>query len=49
MEQVKAYNDIFGSPTLSYGPNKRQGSNESFLVQVQNGKWVSLLKEPLRY
>jgi len=49
MEQVTAYNDIFGSPTLSYGPKKRQGSNESFLVQVQNGKWVSVLKQPLSY
>jgi len=49
MEQVTAYNDIFGSPTLSYGPKKRQGSNESFLVQVQNGKWVSVLKQPLGY
>jgi len=49
MEKITAYNDIFGSPTLSYGPNKRQGSNESFLVQIQNGKWVSVLPKPLSY
>jgi len=49
MEQVKAYDDIFGSPTLSYGPMKRQGSNESFLVQVKGGKWVSVLQKPLGY
>jgi branched-chain amino acid transport system substrate-binding protein len=49
MEQIKAYNDIFGSPTLSYGPNKRQGSNESFLVQVRSAKWVPVLPKPLGY
>jgi len=49
IEKVTAYNDIFGSPTLSYGPKKRQGSNESFLVQIHNGKWVSVLPKPLGY
>jgi branched-chain amino acid transport system substrate-binding protein len=49
VEKVTAYNDIFGSPTLSYGPKKRQGSNESFLVQIRNGKWVSVLPKPLGY
>jgi branched-chain amino acid transport system substrate-binding protein len=49
VEKVSAYNDIFGSPTLSYGPKKRQGSNESFLVQIRNSKWVSVLPKPLGY
>lgn len=49
VEKVTAYNDIFGSPTLSYGPKKRQGSNESFLVQIRNSKWVSVLPKPLGY
>jgi branched-chain amino acid transport system substrate-binding protein len=49
MEEVKDYRDIFGSPPASYGPQKRQGSNESFLVQIQNGKWVPVLKDALSY
>ena len=49
IEKVTAYNDIFGSPTLSYGPTKRQGSNESFLVQIRGGKWVSVQQKPLGY
>ena len=42
MEQIKGYRDIFGGPVQSFGPDKRQGSNESFLSQVQNGRWVRI-------
>jgi branched-chain amino acid transport system substrate-binding protein len=49
MEQVKDHRDIFGSPPMSYGPNRRQGSNESFLVQVRSGKWVPVMPESLGY
>jgi len=31
--------DIFGSAQGSFGPNKRQGSNESRLSQLQDGRW----------
>ena len=41
-EQIKGYRDIFGGPVQSFGPDKRQGSNESFLSQVQNGRWVRI-------
>ena len=41
-EQMTEYRDIFGGPVASFGPNKRQGSNESFLAQVQNGRWVRI-------
>ena len=41
-EQIKGYRDIFGGPVQSFGPKKRQGSNESFLSQVQSGRWVRI-------
>ncbi|MDF1734355.1 MAG: ABC transporter substrate-binding protein [Minwuia sp.] len=41
-EQIKGYRDIFGGPVQSFGPKKRQGSNESFLSQVQGGRWVRI-------
>lgn len=49
MESIKDYEDIFGSPKMTYGPDKRQGSNESFLVQVHDSKWVPVLKQPIGY
>jgi branched-chain amino acid transport system substrate-binding protein len=50
LEGVKDYQDIFGSPKMTFAADKHQGSNESFLTQVQKGKWVPLLdKKPLGY
>ena len=49
MESIKDYEDIFGSPRMSFGPHKRQGSNESFLVQVHDQKWTPVLTEPVGY
>jgi branched-chain amino acid transport system substrate-binding protein len=49
MESIKDYHDIFGSPPMSFGPHKRQGSNESFLAQVRNGHWVAVSPEPIGY
>ncbi len=49
MEKIKNYQDIFGSPKMSFGPKRHQGSNESFLAQVRGGKWVPVLKDPLSY
>ena len=50
LEGVKGYEDIFGSPKMTFAADKHQGSNESFLTQVQKGKWVPLLdKKPLGY
>lgn len=42
IESIKDYKDIFGAPTMSFSAEKHQGSNESFLAQVQKGKWVTL-------
>jgi len=49
MESIKDYHDIFGSPPMSFGPQKRQGSNESFLAQVHDGHWVPVSPEPIGY
>ncbi|MBS0560089.1 MAG: ABC transporter substrate-binding protein [Proteobacteria bacterium] len=49
MEQIKNYQDIFGSPKMSYGPMRRQGSNESFLTVVKDGRFVPVSTTPLGY
>lgn len=49
MEGIKNFDDIFGSPSMSYGPNIRQGSNKSYVAVVKNGKWEQSLKEPIGY
>ncbi len=49
MESIKNFDDIFGSPSMSYGPNIRQGSNKSYVAVVKNGKWEQSLKEPIGY
>jgi hypothetical protein len=30
---------MFPGPTLSYGPDRHQGSSASFLARVENGRW----------
>ena len=40
IESIDDYQDIFGGPVLSFGPEKRFGTDESFLAQVQDGRWV---------
>jgi branched-chain amino acid transport system substrate-binding protein len=49
MEGIKDYRDIFGSPVISFSPTKHQGSNQSFLCVVKNGKWEIVEGEPLGY
>ena len=41
LESIKDYQHPFGGPMISFGPRKHLGSNESVLLQVQNGRWVS--------
>lgn len=41
-DAISGYHDIFGGPAIGFGPDKRQGSNQSFLSQVQNGRWVRI-------
>ncbi len=40
LESVKGYRDIFNGPEVSFGPNKHQGANSSFLAVVKGGRWV---------
>ena len=49
MEGIKDYHDIFGSPPMTFGPTKHQGSNEAFLSMVRNGHWEQVEKTPLGY
>jgi branched-chain amino acid transport system substrate-binding protein len=49
LENIKDYKDIFNSPTMNFSADKHQGSNESFLAQVQKGKWVQIGTKSLGY
>lgn len=49
LEAVKGYKDIFGSPPISFGPDRHWGSNESFLAQVKGGKWIKAVDTPIGY
>ena len=40
MESIRGYKDIFNGPEISFGPDKRQGANSSFLAIVKGGRWV---------
>lgn len=42
LESIKNYRDIFNGPEQSYGPDKHQGANSSFLAVVKGGRWVRL-------
>jgi hypothetical protein len=33
---------IFPGPTISFGPNKHQGSTTTFLSKVEGGRWTSV-------
>jgi branched-chain amino acid transport system substrate-binding protein len=41
LEGIQGYQHPFGGPVISFGPQKHLGSDESILLQIQNGKWVS--------
>jgi branched-chain amino acid transport system substrate-binding protein len=49
MEGIKDWHDIFGSPGMTFSSTKHQGSNESFLCVVKNGKWVPMSTSPYGY
>ncbi|MBP7064337.1 ABC transporter substrate-binding protein [Ferrovibrio sp.] len=48
MDSIKGYRDIFGGPVVNFGPEKRQGSDEAFLFQVQKGRFV-MIDGPVNY
>ncbi len=47
MESIKSYKSPFFGPTRSYSPKSHQGTNQSQLVQIRNGKWQSPINRPL--
>ncbi len=49
MEKIHNYKDIFGSPPMTFGPKTRQGSNQSLVAVVKDGKWVLAQPEPVGY
>jgi len=48
IESMKGFRDIFGGPAVSYGPDKHLGADESFLFQVQKGRFIQIAG-PVRY
>jgi branched-chain amino acid transport system substrate-binding protein len=48
LESIKDYRPFFPGPTLSFGADKHQGSNATFLAQVKGGRWV-VVAENLLY
>ena len=42
LESIREFKDDFDSPPFTFGPDKHQGSNLSFLTQVQKGRFVRL-------
>ena len=42
LETINNYRDIFNGPTQSYGPQKRLGSTEPAVFQVQKGRRVRI-------
>ena len=49
LEKVKGYKDIFGTPAITFGPERHWGSNESFLAQIKGGKWGKVMDESIGY
>jgi branched-chain amino acid transport system substrate-binding protein len=49
MESIKDWHDIFGSPPMTFSATKHQGSNESFLCVVKDGKWAAVSMTPVGY
>lgn len=42
LEQIRDYRNIFGTAPLSFSDTDHLGSRQTFLAQVQNGRWVAL-------
>src|SRR5467141_3016573 len=47
-ESIRGYRDIFNGPEASFGPDKHQGANSSFLAVVKAGRWVRVT-DPLTF
>jgi branched-chain amino acid transport system substrate-binding protein len=40
MQAIKDYENMFGGPNISFGPEQHKGSNESVLIWIKDGRWV---------
>ncbi|MBT3368404.1 MAG: ABC transporter substrate-binding protein, partial [Nitrospina sp.] len=40
LESIKGCENPFGGPTITFGPEKHLGTNESVLFQIKDGRWV---------
>ncbi len=49
MESIKDFHDVFGSPAMSFSATKHQGSDQSFLAVVKDGRWVAVDSAPVAY
>ncbi len=49
MESLKDYRDIFGSPPMTFGPEQRHGTTQSYMIVVHDGKWVPVTGQPIGY
>jgi branched-chain amino acid transport system substrate-binding protein len=41
MQAIRGYQHPFKGPEINFGPTQHKGSNESILVWVQDGRWIS--------
>jgi branched-chain amino acid transport system substrate-binding protein len=48
LEAIKDYKPMFPGPTLSFGPDRHQGSTATFLAKVEGGRW-KVVAENLLY
>jgi branched-chain amino acid transport system substrate-binding protein len=48
LEGVRDYKPMFPGPSVSYGPDRRQGTTASFLAKVDGGRW-KIVGENLLY
>ena len=48
IEQIKGYQDPFGGPTISFGPEKHFGGDKLLLYAVKDGKW-ELVEQNLEF
>ena len=48
LEAISDYKPLFPGPSLSYGPDKHQGSTATFLAKVESGRW-KVIAENLLY
>ena len=48
LESIKDYKPMFPGPTLSFGPDRHQGSHATYLAKVEGGRW-KVVAEDLMY